>query len=524
VIVERPLVRTAWSYAIALGAVVVTSVLIGAILALISIGNLSTLYLIPVLLVATRLGRTPAIVAALASFLIFDWFFVQPTHELRIADPAEWVSLVVFLITAVVTGELAASERARAQIAVRREREAVLLYDALRLMADPDLDSALRAVAERVRAEMRVSGAEIDLRIAGQAYAASAGAVGTSSAVTEILGGGRAPTELESGQPGRWIRVVRPQVARDGGPATQRAAHRFEVPVRGGGRTIGHISLLAGAPGETFSEHQRRLLELMATQLGSLAGHAELREATTRAEVLRRTDDLKTALLNAVSHDLRTPLASIIASTGSLRQRDVRWTQDERDEFIEAIEQQAQRLSRIVGNLLDLSRIEAGALRPEKQLHDVATLIDDVVDRVQEMTRQHQIVVAVDQDLPPVPLDEVQIDQVLSNLLENAAKYAPPGTAIVVSARPEGDELQIEVADRGPGLPPNELDSIFAPFHRVDEGRGAFGLGLGLAVAKGLVEAHGGHIYAANRPDGGARFVFTLPLSRVETAAEAVAR
>jgi two-component system sensor histidine kinase KdpD len=263
----------------------------------------------------------------------------------------------------------------------------------------------------------------------------------------------------------------------------------------------------------------------MATQLGSLAGHAELREADTRAEVLRRADDLKTALLNAVSHDLRTPLASIIASTGSLRQHDVSWTPDEREEFVEAIEQQAQRLSRIVGNLLDLSRIEAGALRPEKQLHDVAALIDDVVDRVREVTRGHQIVVAVDEDLPPVPLDEVQIDQVLSNLVENAAKYAAPGTDIEVAARQEGDELRIEVSDHGPGLPPNELESIFAPFHRVADRRGASGLGLGLAVARGLVEAHGGHIYAANRPDGGARFVFTLPLGGgVAALAEAVAR
>lgn len=516
---KRPLLRAAARYALALGAVAVTSLLIGAILAIIPIGNLSTLYLISVLLVATRLGRSPAIVAALAAFLIFDWFFVQPRHELTIADPAEWVSLLVFLITAVVTGELAASERARAEVATRREHEAVLLYDALRLMAEPDIDTALRAVAERVRAEMGVSGAAIDLRIAGTAHAARAGADASRHAVTDLLGGGRAPAGGESGQPGRWIRVVPPESGR----ATPGNAHRYEVPVRGDGRTIGHVSLVSAARGETFSEHQRRLLELIATQLGALAGRSELSEATTRAEVLRRTDELKTALLNAVSHDLRTPLASIIASAGSLRQRDVSWTQQERDEFVEAIEQQAERLSRIVGNLLDLSRIEAGALRPDKQLHDVAALVDDVVGRLLETTKHHQVRVAVEDDLPPVALDEVQIDQVLSNLIENATKYAPSGTVIDVTARRDGDVLSVEVSDSGPGLPPEDLERVFAPFHRVAEGRGAFGLGLGLAVARGLVEAHGGHLYAANRPVRGARFVFTIPLAAAGAAVEAFA-
>ena len=512
--------RTVRRYVVALAAVGVTSVVIGAALAVIALGNLSTLYLVPVLLVATRLGRGPAIVASLASFLIFDWFFVQPRHTLTIADPGEWVSLTVFLITAVIASELAASERARAQIAVRREREATLLYDAVRLMADPDLDAALRAVADRVRAEMRVSGAEIDLTIAGRPHTAAVGTVSSKTAVTDLLGGGRASSEGASGQPGRWIRVVRPESGR----AIERSRHRFEVPVRGGGLTVGRISLVRDADGDAFSEHQRRLLELIATQLGGLAGRAELREATTRAEVLRRTDELKTALLNAVSHDLRTPLASIIASTGSLRQRDVSWTQEERDEFIEAIEQQAERLSRIVGNLLDLSRIEAGALNPDKQLHDIAALVDDVVGRLQDTTRHHVVQVTVEEDLPPVALDEVQIDQVLSNLIENAVKYAPSGTVIEVAARRDGDAVSVEVADAGPGIPPQDLERVFAPFQRVAEPRSVAGLGLGLAVARGLVEAHGGRIYVSNRAGRGSRFVFTLPITAAPAMAEAAQR
>lgn len=229
------------------------------------------------------------------------------------------------------------------------------------------------------------------------------------------------------------------------------------------------------------------------------------------AEILRRTDELKTALLNAVSHDLRTPLASIIASAGSLRQTDVQWTEPERQEFAQAIEEEAHRLNQIVGNLLDVSRIEAGNLRPSKDWYDVGALVDDVLGRLRPLTAEHQLVVDVPEDLPPVRLDYVEIDQVLS--IENAAKYTAPGTDIHVSAGVEDGMMRVEVADRGPGIPAATLARLFEPFYRVDTGGPQpRGTGLGLAVARGLVEAHGGRIWAENQGVGGARFVFTLPL------------
>lgn len=511
-------------YGIALLSTSAVTVLIGLILGLTRVANISTLYLIVVLVVATRLGRGPAIAASLTAFLAFDWFFVEPLHQLTIAEPSEWLALGVFLVTAIITSELAANERMRSLQAIRREREAVLLYDALRDMGDPDVEAGLRLAADRIRAELRVAATSIDLLVGGIKRSATSGERPVGYATTEMLGAGRPPSAGESGGPARWIRMVPPLSA----PADRFGRWRlYEVPIQSDARRIGAISLFREASQGRFSAHESRLLALIATQLASVAERIELQDTTTRAEVLRRTDELKTALLNAVSHDLRSPLASIIASAGSLRQTDVPWTDGERAEFVEAIEQEAQRLSRIVGNLLDLSRIEAGALRPNKQLHDVGAVVDDVIDRLRPATEGHNVEVRVPDDLPPVPLDEVQIDQVLSNLVENAAKYSPPGSDIEVSVYRGDPDLVIEVADRGPGIPAEEIGRLFTPFHRITgTGPRTSGFGVGLAVAKGLVEAHGGRISAANRPDGGTRFVFTLPLGGVpeRRAAETATR
>ncbi len=499
-------------YGIALLATGAVTVVIGLILGFTRIANISTLYLIVVLVAATRLGRGPAIAASVAAFFLYDWFFALPLHQLTIADPAEWLALGVFLVIAIITSELAANERRRALQAVRREREAVLLYDALRDMGDPDIEAGLRAAADRLRTDLRIGAVSIKLVVGGVERTATSGQWPADLATTALLGSGRPPIAGVAGGPARWIRMVPP---RGEGANDHFGRWRlFEVPIQSDTRRIGQISFAREASHGPFSAHESRLLALIAKQLASVAGRIELQETTTRAEVLKRTDELKTALLNAVSHDLRSPLASIIASAESLRQTDVPWTERERAEFVEAIEQQAERLSRIVSNLLDLSRIEAGALKPDKQLHDVGAVIDDVIDRLRPATEGHRVAVHLAADLPPVPLDEVQIDQVLSNLVENAAKYSPPGSDIEVSVYRGDPDLVVEVTDRGPGIPTEEIGRLFTPFHRVTRaGPRTSGFGVGLAVAKGLVEAHGGRIWASNRADGGARFVFTLPLA-----------
>lgn len=498
-------------YAVAIAGVALMSLLIAALISLTGITRVSILYLIVVLAAATRLGRGPAIVSSLAAFVVYDWSFTEPYHQLTIRDPDEWISLGLFLVTAVIASELAANERRRAQQAERREREAILLFDALRLMGGPDLDAALAAVSERVRAELAVRAASITLTVGGRTHQATSGEPDAAPLASEVLGAGRPPTATERGGPARWIRVVPP--ARGAAPYAMRGSlRRAEIPIRSGSETVGHIDVVRDA-GDRFTRAEDQVLALIAASIGTVAQRAELRDATTRAEILRRTDELKSALLAAVSHDLRTPLASIIASSGSLRQPDVQWTEAERREFVADIETEARRLGRIVDNLLDLSRIDAGALRPERGWYDFSALVDDVVGRLRPQTVGREVRIALPDDLPPVLLDYVEIDQVLTNLIENAVRHTPARTAITIRAHLEADSLVCEVLDEGPGIDARSLPHLFDAFYR-GAPRQRPGVGLGLAVARGLVEAHGGTIGAENRPDGGAAFRFTLPLSR----------
>ncbi|MDE3112786.1 MAG: DUF4118 domain-containing protein [Chloroflexota bacterium] len=504
------------AYAAALVGVAVMTVLIGALLSVAPpTSRVSTVYLIVVLLAAIRLGRGPAIFASVVSFLAYDFFFTTPYHELTITDPDEWVSLVLFLVTAIISGQVAANERSRAEEATRREREAVLLLDVLRLMGDPDIGRALHALAERVRSQLHVAAARIELEVGDRVHDAAAGearavaAARTEGQVREVLPGVRGPTATTAARPRGWVRILPPHP----GAAYEvlGAWRRYVVPVRVADRGVGRVTLVRSADAGFAGDD--RLLAVVATQLGLLVQRAELEVAATQADVLRRASDLKTALLNAVSHDLRTPLASILASADSLLQTDVEWTREERAEAARDIAEQARRLDRIVGALLDLSRIEAGVLRPDKRLHDLASVIEDVVGRLERETGDGRIVVRAASDLPPVLLDAVEIDQVVSNLVENALKSSPPGAVVEIAASVVGDDAIVEVADRGPGIPSGDAPHVFEPFYRVRrEIPSPTGVGLGLAVAKGLVDAHGGRIWVEDRAGGGASFRFSLPL------------
>ncbi|HEY7063792.1 MAG TPA: ATP-binding protein [Chloroflexota bacterium] len=532
---DSPRLKTSWAgwggYAAALGAVGLVSVLIGLVLGRLPIANISMLYLIAVLAVAVLFGSLPAVVASVAAFLAFDFFFVEPLHTFTVSDPEEWVSLLLFLLTAIVTGQLAAGQRRRAREAEQREHEAVVLYDVVRLVTEPELSQALSDVAERLRREL-------DLAAVAIQAAESSGppvhvAVGDDEALrivraaraepARVLGQGRAPTGAARGAPGRWVRIISPTRRRSALEAGERARLHM-VPLLVQERRIGALLLVRRPDAGAFGAADDRLLSAVAAQIGVAAERARLRREAMEAEILRRTDELKTALLNAVSHDLRTPLASIIASAGSLLQEDVAWTPDERREFAQAIEEEAQRLNRIVGNLLDLSRLEGGSLRPERAWYDLGALVDDVVGRLRPLTAGHGVVVSVPENLPPIYLDYVEIDQVLSNLIENAVKYTPPGAPIEITVRQDPGAVRVIVTDRGPGIPEAALPRLFDSFYRVDEGGPRpQGQGVGLAVARGLIEAHGGRIWATNRAGGGATFTFTLPLGDASSAEAAAA-
>ncbi|MCJ7510594.1 MAG: DUF4118 domain-containing protein [Dehalococcoidia bacterium] len=518
-------------YVVALGLTAVVTGAIWAIEQIADVANISMLYLLAVMASAIAFGSGPAIAASIAAFLAFNFFFIDPRHQLSVSEPEEWVALALLLVTGVITGQLAAALRDRAQKAERRKQEAIVLYDVVRLMTGPDLRESLTAVAERLRQELALAAVVIGFHggtAAGLwAEAGEQAALGlaraSGMAPKLLLGGGASPTPEHRGSPGRWIRVLPPHLP---GRPGQTADRLHEVPVHLGDGMVGLISLVRSPEAPPFSAADDRLLSTVASQLAIAIERTRLREEAAEAEILRRTDELKTALLNTVSHDLRTPLSSIIASAGSLLQQDVQWTEDERCDFARAIEEEAERLNRLVSNLLDLSRIQAGSLVPQRGWYDLSALVDDVVGRLRAVTSKHQVIVAVQEELPPVFLDYVEIDEVLANLIENAVKYTPPGSEITIRATRENDVVRVEVADRGPGIPSEALPRLFEPFYRVQrEGPAPKGTGLGLAVAKGLVEAHGGRIWAGNRQEGGASFVFALPLGEpgqapVEAAGE----
>lgn len=527
--------RWIWpGYLTALAGVAAVSGVIAMVGTRVAIPNISMLYLIAVLAVASFFGSGPAVLASVAAFLAFNFLFVEPRYTFAVADPDEWVALLLFLLTAVVTGQLAAGQRQRAEEAGHREREirerereVAVLYDVVRLMNEPDLHVALYAVAERLHRELQLSAVAIQIEAGSGLDIANPVTTGDPSAIaraasvaaipSQMLLKGRGATANRRGAPGRWVGLVPPHPPSASRPVTDRV---YQVPVRAGERRCGTIVLVRAPDAPRFSGEEDRLLSAVAAQLAAALERVRLRRDATEAEVLRRADELKTALMNAVSHDLRTPLSSIIASAGSLRQRDVPWTEEDRQEFAGAIEDEARRLNRIVGNLLDLSRVEAGNLRPEKRWYDLGALIDDVVGRLRPLTAAHRVVLDVPEQLPPVLLDYVEIDQVLSNLIENAVKYTPPGTEVLLTARCVEDAVEISVADRGYGIPATGLPYLFEPFYRAcGPTQRPGGTGLGLAVAKGLVQAHGGKIWAENRPAGGARFRFTLPFATPDETA-----
>lgn len=498
--------RALLPYVWALAGVALVSALIWLVSADRRIANVSILYLPAVLLAAARAGRGPAILASFAAFIAYDVLFVEPRFHIAVADPQEWVALLLLLIAAIITGQVAADQRVREREARRREREALLLYDVTRLMGEPDLERSLADVAERVRRELGLAGVAIDLeagrRIASGDEAARRTLVTVGA--TRAIGPGRSPTAAEAGGPVRGVRLVSPYIRRIS------AAGPSSIPIVVEDRRVGTL-LALGRSGRGPSRDEDRVLAAVAAQLGSAIERERLRREAAETEVLRSADDAKRALLHAVSHDLRTPLSSIIAGATSLRQRDVAWSEEEREEFLAGIEDEARRLDRFVGDLLSVSRIEAGTLRPQMDWHDVRAIVDDVVGRLRSHAKGHRIVVDVDEDLAPARLDQVEIAQVLTNLIENATKYAPVGTEIVVSARADGDGVRIGVSDRGPGVPPGAARRIFEPFERASRDGGATGSGLGLAVAKSFVEAHGGRIWIEPRTGGGSTFAFTLP-------------
>lgn len=508
------------------------------------IPNISIVYLLVVLALASTRGRYASILASLVAFLAFDYFLVPPLYVFTINRLEEWIALFVFLVTAILTSQLAVALRERALMASRQERETRILYDLVRVTnreAEPErqFQTITQAVVD-VLSSWGVYDCAIlqpdaagTLQVQASAYQPAEQITLSSdekAIAAWVMTHGRTMGLYDDGAlaPSTSPRFVQRVIVRS--TAAGRAVGRSLrlIPLKLGEKVVGVLRLRVLEDPRGFLREERLEEEhahsnaptsffwTFLDQVTALIERARLQRENLRIEVLQRTDALRAALLSSVSHDLRTPLTSIKASASSLLQEDVVWDEEARRGFAQAIEHEADRLNRLVGNLLDMTRIEDGALKPEKEEYSLTALIHDVLGRLDPLLKGREVRTHLPQnDLLLVELDYLQIDQVLTNLLENALRYTPAESPIEVSAHLNGGQVEISVADRGPGIPAHDLTRVFDKFYRVLNGQHPAGYptgsGLGLAVCKGLVEAHGGRIWAELREGGGLVVFVVLP-------------
>ena len=481
--------------------------------------NLGLIYLILVIVISLIARRWVSAGAAVVAFVLFDVFFILPYYTLVVARTDQLLGLGVFLGVAVVISQLVYLVRRRTLEALRHGRQMEMLYELSRaLIADVDLDSMLVSIVERV------------VLVFGVRSCAIVTLDDNSQPIIRVSRGAPPDVSLRDEEALlRWVieqrqpagvgshtgRIVRPHGSRTTRRiiTPRRQAHAvLYIPIAIGNRVLGGLRVAGAAEGMGFTHEDQQQLSLFANQAALSIERIRLTEEATRAEVLSRSDKLKSALLSAVSHDLRTPLAAIKASATSMLQEDIDWTPEDRRDLLQTIDEEADRLARIVSNLLDLSRIEAGVLRPDRDWNEVAEVVSDAVVRTLSLTQGREVTVDIADDLPLVRLDYVEISQVLVNLIENAVKYSPSGQPVDIEVRRYAEEIEVSIADRGDGIPAGQESEIFSPFSRLGNGSGASGTGIGLAICKGIIEAHGGRIWVSRRADGGSVFRFTLPV------------
>ena len=422
--------------------------------------SLGVVYLVAVLLISTVWGAWLGLLTALASAAAFNYFHIPPTGRFTIANGEDWVALVVFVIVAVIGSSVAQLARARATEAEQRRREADLAAEMARLLLrGRDLSETLPAAAQRL-----------------------ANALGLPSAAIEL-----APVEGDE--------------------------RRLAFPLREGTTQLGTLLVPAGLPEESLRRLQERVVPALEALLAAGLERDRLLGEVVETRALRRSDVVKTALLRSVSHDLRSPLTAIVAAGEAIGSPSL--DDDERRELGSVITQESARLSRLIDNLLDLSRLEGGAADPRPEWCSIEEVIGAAVDDL--ALDSEALSLSLDPDLPLVRADAAQLERAFANLLENGVRYSG-GHPVSVRARVTGGRLLIRIVDRGPGIPVAQRERVFEPFYRAGSAsEGHRGSGLGLAIVRGFVEANGGRVSVESLPGQGTSFVVEFPSDLLAT-------
>jgi two-component system, OmpR family, sensor histidine kinase KdpD len=474
------------------------------------IGTESTdlVFLVAVIGVAYKYGLWPSVCAAVLGTVAYKFCFLDPLYKFTIAAPANIAALFFFFFTAFVVSNLTAKVRAQANTARSRAQTTEALYAFSKKLAGiVSLDDLLWAAAYQIAHSLKT-----DVVIA----------LPDAEGVLQVRAGFPPEDDLDQAELGaaKWSFENNRPAGR--GSETLPGAKRLFLPLRTGGGAVGVVGLARGQrPEMLLTPDERRLLDALIDQSAVAIERVRLAGQINEARLAAETERLRAALLTSLSHDLKTPLASILGAVTSLKQyRDV-LDSPARDEMIATIQEEAERLSRFVANLLDMTKIESGAIELDRQLIDVDEAVGAALQRVSGMLSAHRVEVDLEANLPMLKLDVMLFEQVLVNLLDNAAKYSPPDSQITIRARRTFGAVTIELLDEGPGIPEDRLERVFEKFHRVKQGdRQRAGTGLGLAICRGFVEALGGKIVAANRADrSGAIFTITFPSPEKEMAA-----
>ncbi len=437
------------------GALVVVTLAIAALKPFVPVISLGILYVFAVLPVAVLFGARYAVPVSIAGMLAFNWFFLPPIHTFTLQDSENWFALAVYVVTALVVSELAARARRRATEAEQRGTEMALLAEiATSLLQGTEVAAELESINRRVADVLHARSASI------------------------VLGGG-----------------------------DEAAAVAAPIELRAGNRHVGTLTLLEGS--EASLATRRRLLPGLASLLAVAVDRERLAAEAFDAEALRRSDTIKTAVLRAVSHDLRSPLTAIRAASDGLADASLSLTEDDRQELFDTIQVEVRRLERVVDDLLALSRLQAGAVEPRLEVWTVEELVFRALDEVGDV--EGRVGATVPDDVPPVHVDAVQIQRILVNLLDNALKFSPPGSPVTVRVTRTRKEVIVRVTDQGRGLAESELEHVFEPFYRGAPAQDRTGTGLGLAIARGFAEANGGRLWAESRSGQGASFALALP-------------
>ncbi|APD13538.1 sensor histidine kinase [Pandoraea pulmonicola] len=499
---ELGLVGGPWrAYAWAVGICGAVSLAAAELTRFLDLANIAMLYLLGVIVAAMRLGRGPGVLASFLSVVAFDFFFVPPKMSLSVSDTQYLLTFAVMLTVALVISHLTTSLRFQARLATWRERRTGAVYAMAReLAAALTTPQIVEIGARHVR---EVFQARVALLLPD-----SQGSVRqpVENALPETLPG-HIDTDVA-----QW--VYDRQQAAGQGTDTLPASDAYYLPLRAPMRTRG---VLVVAPEHTGSgavgtPEQQRLLDTFAAQIALALERVHYVEIAQDALVTMESERLRSSLLSAISHDLRTPLTSIVGFASMLSRND-QTTGPLRTELVDAIHEEAQRMTGLVTNLLDMAKLQEGGVQLNRQWQMLEEVVGTSLRACRRVLAGHEVSTRLPADLPLLRLDAVLLERLFTNLLENAAKYTPPGSHIAIAARVRGDDVEVSVSDDGPGLPPGMEGRIFEKFMRGEKESAKPGIGLGLAICRAIVQAHGGKIHATNVPDGhGAQFVFTLPI------------